>query len=124
MIRISKDHSQDMTLFTVTGETTVEEIIDAVTSFYSSEPTRLLLLNFLEAKGSSFTPDDIDKIISIVSRYAYKRKGGKTALVAASDHVYGMSRMFKAKSEVKKIQLEVHVTRTMEEALHWLDVTL
>ncbi len=123
MIRISKDCSQDFTMFTGTGDVTVEEMVEAVVTFYTSEPTKLALWNFLEARGLSFSPDDIDRVISIISKYCDQRKGGRSAIVASSDYVYGMARMYKAKSEVRKIHIEYHVTRSVEEASRWLGVT-
>ena len=122
MIRVSIDPSQNLTLFTVSGEISADELIAEVKKFYSTKPTTLAMWDLLDAKGETFTPGDVDRIISVISKYRAARKGGRTALVASSDYTYGMSRIHKAKAEMLKIDVEYYVTRSIDDALRWLGV--
>ena len=122
MIRISKDLSKELTVFTATDEMVAHDMIEAIETFYSTEPTRFVIWDLIEARGSSFTSEDIDRIIRIISKHANKRIEGKTVLVVTSDFAYGMSRMYKTKAEHSKIRIDYHVTRSMEDALKWLGI--
>ncbi len=123
MIRVSKDYSQNFTMFIGTGDISVEEVVDSVVTFYTSEPTKMALWNLLEARGDTFTPEDIDSVVYVIRKHCGSRKDGKSVIVASSDYVYGMARMYKATSEVRKIHVEYHVTRSVDEGLRWLGVT-
>ena len=122
MIRISKDLSKDLTVFTATDEIVANDMIEVIEPLYSTEPTRFVIWDLSEASGSFFKSDDIDKIIEVVSKHSAKRIGGKTVLVASSVFAYGMSRMYEAKAEHSPIKIEYHVTHSMEEALRWLGI--
>ncbi len=122
MIQVTIDTQQDYTQFIVSGEVSIDDLIDAVKTYYSSDPTRLLLWSFPDVQRGGFTPADIDRLISLVALYSEKRPGGKTALVASGDYAYGLSRMHAAKAEVRKIPVEYFVSRQIEKALDWLGV--
>ncbi len=122
MISITKDRSKDLTRLTVTEEFVPSEMIDATEKFYATEPTQLAMWNLLEAKGNSFTSEDIDRILVVIRKYADKRIGGKTVLVVSSDYAYGMSRIHEAKAENTGIKIDYHVTRSVSRALKWLGI--
>lgn len=122
MIRVKKDYSQNLTLFTVSGDVSVEEMITEVENFFSSQPTKLAMWDLLDVRGDGFAPSDVDKIISVIGKYRAARKDGKTALVASSDYAYGLSRMHKAKAEMYKLDIDYYVTRNLDDALKWLGV--
>jgi hypothetical protein len=122
LIRISKDLSKELTLFTGTNELVANDMIEVIEKLYSTEPTKFVIWDLTEANGNSFTTEDLDRIIEVAGKYSHKRIGGKTVIVASSVFVYGMSRMYQAKAEHSQVKIDYHVTRTMEEALEWLGI--
>ena len=107
-------------MFTATGEIVANDMIEVIDKLYSTEPTRFVIWDLTEASGTYFKSEDIDSITEVVSKYSERRIGGKTVLVASSVFAYGMSRMYQTKAELNQVNIDYHVTHTMEEALEWL----
>ncbi|NNF98619.1 MAG: hypothetical protein HKM93_04520 [Desulfobacteraceae bacterium] len=120
MISTSYDVSKALTVFKATGEITVQEIIQAIETFYAETPTKLTLWDLRHAENNTVSSEDIDRIIEIIRRHSDEREGGKSALVVSRDFAFGMSRMHIAKTEISKINISYYVTRSIPEAMEWL----
>jgi len=56
----------------------------------------------------------------MVQKLGFSRQGGKTAVVAPKDLVYGLARMFQIMSDTDDFPFETRVFRSYEEAEQWL----
>ena len=81
-IKTTTDPSKNLTVHTITGKITAEEIVTHINTFYSSGKfTKNALWDFTEAEGEEITGDQIMKIAQARKKFDKIRKGGKTALV-------------------------------------------
>ncbi|MBM4161478.1 MAG: hypothetical protein FJ217_10300 [Ignavibacteria bacterium] len=122
MIRKSTDRAANVTTYECEGRLSAEEIIEAVQALYEGVPTHYVLWDLSSADTSGFRSDDIQGIASFVKRQAHSRVGGKTAIVAAGDLSFGLSRIYEAYAAMEGQQAEVRTFRSLEEARQWLKV--
>ena len=120
MIDIHVDFLTDLTVKTVIGKFSADEVIDAIEGFYTAQPTKNVIWDFIMADGTQISPEDIEIINQMISKYSYKRIGGKTALVVSRDYGFGMSRMHKASAESHGINIKYYITQDMEDAKNWM----
>ena len=120
MIDIHVDLLNDLTVKTVTGKFSADEMIEVIENFYITQPTKYVIWDFIEADGTQISSNDIETINHTISKYSYKRIGGKTALVVSRDYGFGMSRMHQASAENHGINIKYYITRNMEDARRWI----
>ncbi len=116
------DPENNLTIYTVTGEVTVQDIIQKVKAFYAGEPTKLVLWDLKEADLSKIPSEDIIQIIYVIKKLSTSRKGEKTAMVFSSKFGYGLGRMFTAFSEMEATGIEYGSFHSVEEAKQWLGI--
>ena len=119
-IKSHLDETKKLTIFKATGVFQYDEIISAVKSFYEDEPTENVLWDLTDITGVQLTSGQIETIANFSLRSDGTRPEGKTAMVAAEDETFGLSRMFGTLSEIKTVPIEVNIFRSMEEAYQWL----
>ena len=120
MIDIHVDFLNDLTVKTVIGRFSADEVIDVIEDFYTTQPTKNVIWDFIMADGTQISPNDIEIINQTISKYSFKRIGGKTALVVSGDYGFGMTRMHQASAENHGINIRYYITRDMEDAMRWI----
>ena len=75
------------------------------------------LCDFREVIQLLGSPDDINKIVSTDNRFDSSLKGCSLAIVATSDHVFGMMRMYEMLSSSS---FKIHIFRDIDKAETWL----
>jgi hypothetical protein len=115
------DHDRQLTIHTVTGKPSFEELMTALNRFWEGQPTRNLLWNFSEARLAHISYSETRKLIDYVRPQTEKRAGGKTALVSSRDLEYGMSRTLQSLREFQSPSYQIEVFRSLEEASQWFD---
>jgi 2-phospho-L-lactate guanylyltransferase (CobY/MobA/RfbA family) len=90
------DSQSDLSVFTVNGELTADEIIERVEEYYIKHPTKQVLWIMGDVDLSAITREEIERIIQIAKKNTGKRKEGKTAIVGSKDVEYGLARMYEA----------------------------
>ena len=117
------DQSKRLTVFTGKGELSFDEIQSAIKSFYNGGPTHYVLWDMSDATANSISHIEIREIVGLIRMSRKGRKGGKTAIVAASDVDFGLSRMLQilleSPEELHQVWLEVF--RSKDEAVQWLN---
>ena len=118
------DKTRNLTIFSLTGELTLDEIFGALKSFWES---RELTLNTLwdtrNAVMTNLRSSELENITEFISKYRNRfeeRKNGKTAIAASTDLQYGLSRILGTLYEREEVPIKLHPFRTMEEAFQWL----
>jgi hypothetical protein len=119
-IRIVVHEELDVTETIVIGELSVADVLGQIDSFYSGPVTRHVLWDISQASFTSADMDDFRRIAAAVAQVSRRRAGGKSAVVAASDLSFGLSRMYQAYRETHNIESSYMSFRTRETALAWL----
>lgn len=122
MATIKRTNRKDdlLTIFTVNGPLSCDEVIHALDDFYKHEVTPYLLWDFTDADLSGINQNDMEQIISTAKSNTYLRKDGKTAFVVSQDLSFGMSRMYEILSELSEHPISPSVFRDMNKAIAWL----
>jgi len=123
MSEITKTVYEDrnLTILTVTGDVTPEQILDALGEFYGSGFTERLLWDFSGATAADFPSKGLEEILAFARNHAHLRTSGKTAIVVSGVLGFGMGRMYSILSEVKGHPIPHRVFRDMNEAITWLE---
>ena len=119
------DRSKNLTIHVCTGEISVDEILTALQKFWFGKVTKAVLWDMVEAEPNHYEPEihKIDTFLQQIQqqKLGYKRRGGKTALVGASQYIFRILRQFKAWADaVGDIAFEFQVFNDIEEAMQWL----
>ena len=120
-IKKTINREKNLTVITVNGELTFDQIIDVLDQFYASEYTLYLLWDLTNADTSSLTTVQVDMIVDHAKEYAHLRKGGKAAFVLSRDVDFGLARMYEQLSEAKQHPILHGVFRSLDEAMNWLE---
>ena len=119
------DKAKSLTIYTLVGELTLDEILSAIKSFWEAhELTLNVLWDARSAKLTNLKSSDIERIAGFIDQYRHRfeeRKGGNTAVVASSDLQYGFSRILGTLYEIKDFPTKLQTFRQMDEAMEWLD---
>jgi glutathionyl-hydroquinone reductase len=119
-IRIDIESSAELTVYTVFGEVSAEEIVNVINEFYEGNVTMNVLWDLTESDVSNISPSKIRCIVKIPSKFAKMRTGGKTAIVSPEDFTLEMSRIFELLREYDDLSFKTCSFRTKEEAYQWL----
>ena len=114
------DSDNDLTVFTVIGKVTADEIAGAVRDFYESNVTSNVLWDLIQSDLSEFSSSDVESIVGLSFKYAEQRCTGKTAIVGSDDLTFGLSRMYEIDKEYYDLPFETQTFRDIDEAYKWL----
>jgi len=120
-ISSSFDELRDLTVFIAEGELTFEEQIAVLRDFYGGTTTANVIWDFRLLGGTRISSEELEKIIAFSKSHESRRPKGKTALVAATNLDFGLSRMSQAYADNKKMLWEIRAFRSMDEAVKWID---
>jgi len=114
------EQEKDLSVFTVVDDVDAKQILDEVLGFLTGEPTHLVLWDLRAGSLTRVTPSGFRMIAERATEMAYRRKGGRTAIVCSTDVDYGLSRMFQAFAELLQAPVEFTVSRDIVSAREWL----
>ena len=113
------DQEKDLTTFTYIGDTTFDEIFQAVKAYYEGTPSRFTLW---DARGAvlNLTGEQFNELNTFMRNFTPKRPEGKTAYVVNTEESLGTMLMQKILVEIAELPVQFEVFNSMEEALQWL----
>ncbi len=114
------DSENDMTVFTVIGKVTANELVAAISDFYENSVTSNILWDLTKSDLSEIRSSDVELITNLSVKYAEKRSSGKTAIVGSDDLTFGISRMYEITKEIVKLPFETQAFRDIDKAFKWL----
>lgn len=115
------DSAKKLTLYSVEGEVSYDEIVASLKSFYSGNPTLNVIWDFSKSAGRGLSREQIEKIAVFVCEHIpATRIGGKSAAVTPRDLEYGLGRMAEAFFEMNKYKSEYRNFRRFEDAVAWV----
>ena len=119
------DKTENLTIYTLFGDLTSDDIQIAIKSFWEAHGLTLKgLWDARSAKLTNLKSSDMENIAVFVGRFRHRfeeRKGGKSAIVASTDLQYGLSRILKSLYDIEDFPTQLKIFRIMNEAMEWLD---
>lgn len=119
-IKVKIVQEEDLTIFTVEGDLSSDEILKYSIKYYDTKPTKLVLWDVSRGSVSKISRADFQRIASIMKGHTAKRANGKTALIGKFDVDFGIARMYEAYADIEEIQIIYKVFRNVDDALKWL----
>lgn len=118
------DRSKDLTTNICTGQISVDEILTALKKYFSGEVIKDALWDFAEA-SMDMRQAQIDRLIIYLRRVPpeelEKRRGGRVAIIAPKEYVFGVMEQFKGWSAVEDAPFEFQMFHDAKKALAWLE---
>jgi hypothetical protein len=122
-ITISVDQPNNLTTFIVDGPIYLAEIQAAIKRFYENTnppPSKHILWDLRNASVDKLRSDEAVQLANYAANFDKRKEIGKTAIVASSDVVFGVSRIFEA--HVINPSIKLNVFRDVDEAREWLEI--
>ena len=119
------DKNRKMAHITASGKVNILELKDIFLETVEHEQWQAgfnMLCDYRNIENFDVSSKDIDEITVWQSSIDDLIGGGKCAVVASKDSVYGMSRMWEMMSSERSQHISVF--RKVDEALSWLDTTI
>ena len=120
-IRRTLKEDQSLTILTVHGTLTCDEVIATLDALHGNEVPLHLLWDMREADVSKITREDMDQIVAAEKQYVRLHGNGKTACVVQSELAFGRFRMYDALAELAGLTNTRRVFRSMDDAVRWLE---
>jgi len=114
------DAENELTTLVATGPVLSGELGEALRQFYAGNPTRLLMWDMSNAQLSDVNADRLRTFIRQAAQMGARRSGGRTAVVAPQDLVFGYGRMSEAFMNAEDAPFDFRVFRTEADARAWL----
>ncbi len=114
------DNDRQLTIHTVIGDVSFDEVILALKQFWEDPHTINVLWDIRKGSVTNVFSKEAELIVNYVKNHLGKRPEGKTAMVVSGDLEFGISRMGQALVEINRISLHMEIFRSYEEAIQWL----
>lgn len=118
------DRSNNLTSFIVKDQISIDEVMEVLKQFYelSNQPPTLNILWDIHDLDTITTlmDEDINRVVTYLSKHTQKRIGGKTAIVARAEIEYELSRRYEFFTQLKGLSVATRVFRTLGEAMIWI----
>lgn len=120
-IEITIDNDKQLTIFSVVGEISFAEIVIAVKQVWKDQRTRKFLWDFRNGTMGNVSSNELNSVAERIKFQSEQNPGGKSALVSGKSVDFGLSRMFEALVEIKRVPHEIKSFTSYMEAMEWLE---
>ena len=120
MIETTVDKQHDLTLHKCSGTVTEEELTNTIYSLYDGTPTLNIIWDCSDASVDGISSSFIRRIAKVLGEIGSSRKGGKSAVIAPDNLIFGLARMFQIMSDTDDFPFKINVFRHFREACKWL----
>ncbi|NOY67457.1 MAG: hypothetical protein GXP13_08640, partial [Gammaproteobacteria bacterium] len=122
-IKTTIDLDRNLVTQETSDELTTEEILSAFEQLYLNpefQPSMSILTLVTPGSTASINSEAINQLVNLMRKYADKRGGGRSAVVAADASDYGLSHVveFLLKDELR----DVKVFNNIDDAMTWLNL--
>ena len=111
------------TVFTVTGQVELQEIMNTISAWYQEGMTRNVLWDLRGADLSCITSRQLQKMAAHVETFAHQARGGRTAMLMSGDEAFGLGQMYEVMTGLGAHPTEHRVFYSRREAFFWLTET-
>jgi len=122
-ITVDTNLGRNLTIFKATGMLEFEEVILVLRDFYSDEPTANVLVDLSKLPTVQVSAKEIQALAVFQPRFEGKRVPGKTAILAPSELMFGLAKMFEAQSGIQNAPHSVRVFKSIASAISWIEGT-
>jgi hypothetical protein len=121
-IKTEVDESRDLTIHTLRGKIPASNVKDVLEAFFKDRPTKNVLWDLRDAEPEGeVLSQDVELLATLTKKYEGLREKGRTALVASSDLVFGLAKMYQAFANIEGVKHPVEVFRSMDEAVRFIE---
>ena len=117
------DDTQDLGIYTVTGEIILQQLLDAMQAGLNEKRTSLVLWDFRKGRFMDMSSSEVQRTMGELRPLAIRRGSGRTAFVVSSDVEFGVGRTLEAFLEMEDLSVNVRFFRDMPAAREWLGLT-
>ena len=115
------DRTRQLTIYTIEGAATFDEIMNISKEFYSANPTLKVLWDLREGTIADISFKQIEKLTDFFSKMEQKtRVVKKLAAVTYKELDYGLLRMAQIFLDMNEFKPEFRIFRRFEDAVDWL----
>jgi hypothetical protein len=114
------DTKLELTIHTVSGPVTGDELIAAAVDYVRDSPSRLALWDFTGADFSPMPTVDLVPLFDAAKPFIENRRGGKSAFLFNSREGFGLGRMSEMLADSRDYPYEVQAFWDREAAMNWL----
>ena len=100
------DNDNQLTIFTLTGDVSIGEIMTAINQFYEGPQTMDALWDARNGR-TTFSFNEAEEMMNYPDDRFRKRPNGKSAVVVSRDIEYGLSRMITTLAEFKELSFQI-----------------
>ena len=118
-ISISEDHEHNLVVVTVSGETSMQEMLDFILARRSGDQRGCAFLFDVSAATANLSGDEMMQLAAYAANEARKSPMGPVAFISTDPYAYGVSRMYQSYSAAEG-RRNVGVFHTMADAQSWL----
>jgi len=119
-IETSTDYPNDLTIHTVKGNVSSEEIVQRIKEHFTEKVTLRVIWDFSDAIIEDSSNEKLRSVLVTAGKYNEARKGGKAALVSSESLLFGLARMYGTLTEIKDSPVEHRAFRNMKDAKEWI----
>jgi hypothetical protein len=121
VMKINKTVEGELTIFTVVGAVSAEEIVTMAAEDMAAPQTQDSMWDFSQASSVKLTGTAVKQIADNLTAHAAHIEGGKVALVGSGAIQVGLGKMFKAFATLAGLPYEYRVFRKRARAEAWLN---
>ena len=119
-IDVSINAKDDLTVFTVTGSLSHEDIIKFSNQYYMEIPPSKVLWDTRNGTVLDISTNEFRNIAKRMKELTVRRIGGKTAFVEDNNEDFGMGRLYESFAMSEELPVSYRVFRTIDDAKNWL----
>lgn len=120
MITFTCDHASQLTVFMTEGQIRLDDFKQALSKFYSNQPTRNIIWDLSRANLSEANLEQIEELAKFVKELAHSRDGGRNAIITSEAFAYSLGRMYQLFAELALQTSQTRIFKTWKEAEEWL----
>ena len=118
-ISISENHDHSQVLVVVSGDTSMQEMINFISTHRSGDQRGYAFVFDVSAATVTLSGDEMRQLAAYAADESRKAPMGAVAFISSDPYAYGISRMYQSYSAAEG-RKNVGVFRTMAEAQTWL----
>lgn len=119
-MKITKVVEENLTIFTVTGAVSAEEIVTKAAEDMAAPQTQHSMWDFTEASSVKLTTVAVEKIAQSLAAHAAHTEGGKVALVGSKMVNIGLGKVFQVFAALAGLPFTYRIFRNTQHAIDWL----
>ncbi|MBU1240562.1 hypothetical protein KKF84_21830 [Myxococcota bacterium] len=112
---------RDITIKTIEGVVSFKNVQQWVREFYQESVTRNIIWDFTGASIIDLRSQDVKRIFHFTRQFIPDNSKGKAALVVASEHGLGLSKIYKTHHDLSAHNVEHRIFRKFQDALEWIE---